>query len=240
MLTGLLLLSCRAARILTQLKSQDSANLYSCVQQHPGLDRSSKASNLEAFLAAVLFAAHPIHTEAVASVVGHAELLSAALALLALMAYVSAASTHSYAQHYRRLAASLCILCLSALAKEIGITMVSCSCRILRRDEYLVGSWLCCSCWLTQALHGWCSCMQHSLHMLQHASFASTPALQHKPSIHLHFALYWHEVLQQINMLLPIRILPSGSAPAASSKSLDSAEPIVDSSMSATSKLLLP
>lgn len=136
MLTGL---SCRAARILIQLKSQDSIKLYSSVQQNLGLVSSSLASNLEAFLAALLFAAHPIHTEAVAGVVGHAELLSAALALLALIAYMSAASTYSNAQHYRQLAASLCMLWLAALAKEIGITMVSCSCHILRRGEHLVG-----------------------------------------------------------------------------------------------------
>ena len=140
MLTGLLLSSCRAARTLIQLKSQDSIQLYSCVKQDPDLGSSSVATNLEAFLAALLFAAHPIHTEAVAGVVGHAELLSAALALLALMAYMSAASTHINAQHYRRLAASLCMLWLAALAKEIGITMVSCSCHVLRRDEHLIGS----------------------------------------------------------------------------------------------------
>ena len=122
----LLLSSCRAARLLIQLRSQDVRKSYSCVQQDPGLGSSSVACYLEAFLAALLFAAHPIHTEAVAGVVGHAELLSAALALLALMAYMSAASARSNAQHYRRLAASLCILLLAALAKEIGITMVSC------------------------------------------------------------------------------------------------------------------
>ena len=134
MLTGL---SCRAARILIQLKSQDS--IKCCVQQNFGLVSSSVASNLEASLAALLFAAHPIHTEAVAGVVGHAELLSAALALLALMAYMSAASTYSNAQHHRQLAASLCMLWLAALAKEIGITMVSCSCHILRHGDHLVG-----------------------------------------------------------------------------------------------------
>lgn len=105
--------------MLIQLKFQDS--LKSC--------SSSAATNLEAFLAALLFATHPIHTEAVAGVVGHAELLSAALALLAVITYMSAASTHSLAPHYRRLTASLCMLWLAALAKEIGITMVGCSCQ---------------------------------------------------------------------------------------------------------------
>ena len=118
-------LSCRAARMLIQLKSQDSLKPYSCVQQTPAAVSPSAAIHLEAFLAALLFAAHPIHTEAVAGVVGHAELLSAAFALLALITYMSAASTHSNAPHYRRLTASLCMLWLAALAKEIGITMVS-------------------------------------------------------------------------------------------------------------------
>lgn len=87
---------------------------------------------MEAFLAALLFAAHPIHTEAVAGIVGHAELLSAALALLALITYMSAAPALSSAQHYRLLAAAICMLWLAALAKEIGITMVSCSCHIFQ------------------------------------------------------------------------------------------------------------
>jgi len=79
---------------------------------------------LEACIAALLFAAHPIHTEAVAGIVGHAELLSAALALLALMAYMSAASKADWGKHYRMLAVSMLMLFLAALAKEIGITMV--------------------------------------------------------------------------------------------------------------------
>ena len=45
----------------------------------------------EAVLAGLLFALHPIHTEAVAGIVGQAELLCAALSILALMAYMAAA-----------------------------------------------------------------------------------------------------------------------------------------------------
>ena len=118
-------MSCRAASILLQLKSQDAVGSQSVQQQTPDVIGSSPAYALEAFLAALLFAAHPIHTEAVAGIVGHAELLSAALALLALITYISAASVLSRAQHYRLLAASICMLWLAALAKEIGITMVS-------------------------------------------------------------------------------------------------------------------
>lgn len=125
-----LLMSCRAARVLVQLKCHDSMRSPSDLQQTSGVVSSSAVYSLEAFLAALLFAAHPIHTEAVAGIVGHAELLCAALALLALITYVSAASVLNCTQHYRLLAASTCMLWLAALAKEIGITMVSCSCHI--------------------------------------------------------------------------------------------------------------
>lgn len=125
-------MACRAARMLIQLKTCHSMEkLQSRMQRSPGVITSPAQHGLEALLAALLFAAHPIHTEAVAGVVGHAELLSGALALLALMTYLSAASPCSNTQHYRLLAASLCMLWLAALAKEIGITMVSCSCHIL-------------------------------------------------------------------------------------------------------------
>ena len=45
----------------------------------------------EALLAAAVFAVHPIHTEAVAGVVGHAELLSGFFSLLAVLLYADAA-----------------------------------------------------------------------------------------------------------------------------------------------------
>jgi len=100
------------AHIAGQGKNKGSSHAHT--QQH----------TLEACIAALLFAAHPIHTEAVAGIVGHAELLSAALALLALMAYMSAASKAEWGKHYRMLAVSMLMLFLAALAKEIGITMV--------------------------------------------------------------------------------------------------------------------
>ena len=43
----------------------------------------------EAGLAAGLFACHPIHTEAVAGIVGQAELLCASLSILAFLAYTN-------------------------------------------------------------------------------------------------------------------------------------------------------
>ena len=62
-------------------------------QERPTSSRSQLltwAQWREASLAALLFAVHPIHTEAVAGVVGQAELLCAALSILALMAYIAA------------------------------------------------------------------------------------------------------------------------------------------------------
>lgn len=82
----------------------------------------------EALVAALLFAAHPVHTEAVAGIVGHAELLSCAVSITALLVYVAAATATSTQQHWTLLAAAILTLWASALAKEIGITMVSCSC----------------------------------------------------------------------------------------------------------------
>lgn len=49
----------------------------------------------EALLAGLLFAVHPIHTEAVAGIVGQAELLCAALSILAFMAYMAAVDSRS-------------------------------------------------------------------------------------------------------------------------------------------------
>ncbi len=45
---------------------------------------------LEALLAALLFAVHPVHTEAVSGIVGQAELLSALLSLAALLTAMQA------------------------------------------------------------------------------------------------------------------------------------------------------
>ena len=83
--------------------------------------------NLEPFLAALLFALHPVHTEAVAGIVGQAELLCAALSIPALLCYMAAANgwVGSVRAHWERVAAAMLLGLLSALTKEIGITIVS-------------------------------------------------------------------------------------------------------------------
>lgn len=54
-------------------------------------NRLASRCQREAVLAALLFALHPIHCEAVAGIVGQAELLSAAFALVGLISYIAAA-----------------------------------------------------------------------------------------------------------------------------------------------------
>eukprot|EP00887_Chlorella_sp_A99_P006721 scaffold3.g6721.t1 len=80
----------------------------------------------EAGVAALLFALHPVHTEAVAGVVGHAELLCAGLSIAALLRYMDAADGR--ARGWRAQAAALTaaagLAWAAALAKEIGITIV--------------------------------------------------------------------------------------------------------------------
>ena len=88
----------------------------------------AKRLDTEALLAALLFAAHPVHTEAVAGIVGHAELLCAALFIAALLAYMCAVdgtSAEGSAAQWQLVAASLTLVALAAFAKEIGITAVS-------------------------------------------------------------------------------------------------------------------
>lgn len=93
----------------------------------PGVAGSPAWPGLEAGVAALLFAVHPIHTEAVAGIVGHAELLCAALAIPALLCYMTAADGRvgSPGQHWRRVAAAVGLGWAAALTKEIGITIVS-------------------------------------------------------------------------------------------------------------------
>lgn len=81
----------------------------------------------EALLAALLFAAHPVHTEAVAGIVGHAELLCAAPFIAALLAYMRAVSgsrAEGGTAQWQLIAAALALTLTAAFAKEIGITAV--------------------------------------------------------------------------------------------------------------------
>eukprot|EP00803_Ostreobium_quekettii_P011106 evm.model.scf_344.3 EVM.evm.TU.scf_344.3 scf_344:28738-43688(+) len=82
----------------------------------------------EAALAATLFGLHPVHTEAVAGIVGQAELLSALLSISALLWYLHAINNGPASQplvHGGRWAAAcvaVALALIAALCKEIGIT----------------------------------------------------------------------------------------------------------------------
>ena len=68
----------------------------------------------EALVAAGLFASHPIHTEAVAGVVGQAELLCATFAVCAFLSYMRAADTRQLLQS-QPLSLCFCQMCRRAI-----------------------------------------------------------------------------------------------------------------------------
>ena len=74
---------------------------------------SSKNAKLYAFISTLIFALHPIHTEAVAGVVGRAELLSAVFFLSSLLTY-----------HQRWYVVSALLAIVSTLSKEQGVTVI--------------------------------------------------------------------------------------------------------------------
>ena len=76
-----------------------------------------------------MFAVHPVHTEAVASVVGRAELISAVLFLAALHCHLPAQPPHEEHESRSldrsvRTPVCLCLAVLAMLAKETGITVL--------------------------------------------------------------------------------------------------------------------
>jgi len=80
------------------------------------------ANHRLAWITGLLFALHPIHTEAVTSIVGRAELLIALFSLLAICLYLDA-RVSPLREGRRKFA--LCLVCylLAALSKENGITV---------------------------------------------------------------------------------------------------------------------
>jgi hypothetical protein len=97
----------------------------------------------EAALAALLFAAHPVHTEAVAGIVGHAELLCAVFFIAALLTHMRAVSdtnADGTSAQWRLVAAASALVLLAAFAKEIGITVVrSSQCRYVLLSSCTLG-----------------------------------------------------------------------------------------------------
>ena len=80
-------------------------------------------SPLTAGLAALLFAVHPVHTEAVTGVVGRAELLCSIFFLMALLQYSKSGRSSSVG--LRRLVWVAALTLLAMLSKEQGITVLA-------------------------------------------------------------------------------------------------------------------
>ncbi|CAH1726692.1 protein O-mannosyl-transferase Tmtc3 [Aphis gossypii] len=80
------------------------------------------ASEFTSFMAAMLFAIHPIHTEAVTGVVGRAETLSSVFYLSAYLLYTEATKRKKYSG-WKPLTLSVVCLSVAMLCKEQGITI---------------------------------------------------------------------------------------------------------------------
>ncbi|XP_068133728.1 protein O-mannosyl-transferase TMTC1 isoform X2 [Hyperolius riggenbachi] len=82
-----------------------------------------------ALAAALLFAVHPVHTEAVAGIVGRADVLACLLFLLAFLSYIRSVETDSTADHFPGTRSPLLLLLslllgtCAMLMKETGITV---------------------------------------------------------------------------------------------------------------------
>ena len=82
-----------------QLQLQGLIRILRCVPACSEYQPSAAVCRSAAILAAALFAVHPIHSEAVAGIVGQAELLSAALCIPALLAYIRSTTSSSRFPH---------------------------------------------------------------------------------------------------------------------------------------------
>jgi hypothetical protein len=91
------------------------------------LARKSLASRSEALVAALLFAAHPVNSEAVAYAVGRADLLGAMFGLAATMLYAQARSIEHHQRAPRallsQLAAGLC-MAMALMCKETAVVLM--------------------------------------------------------------------------------------------------------------------
>ncbi|GFY44676.1 protein O-mannosyl-transferase Tmtc3 [Trichonephila inaurata madagascariensis] len=74
------------------------------------------------FIAALLFAVHPIHTEAVTGIVGRAEILSSIFFLLAFLSYIKCSKSYLNTDRLQLCLCLFFIIC-ATLSKEQGITV---------------------------------------------------------------------------------------------------------------------
>lgn len=89
----------------------------------------SKVNRVPAFLAALMFAVHPVHTEAVSGIVGRADLLCAVFYLLVVIVYEKMVKIKKSTM---RMIVDWLVVCAMAtvtlLCKETGITVLVCIC----------------------------------------------------------------------------------------------------------------
>ncbi|KAG7394152.1 hypothetical protein PHYBOEH_005585 [Phytophthora boehmeriae] len=106
--------------------ANDTENPQDDSLKNPALDdaeRSEKGVSIGALSAGLLFAVHPIHCDAVASIVGRADLLCTCLSLMAFLAYVRGAATTGYGvTSWSCVALALTLTIASGLCKELGFT----------------------------------------------------------------------------------------------------------------------
>lgn len=76
------------------------------------------------FMGAVLFAVHPVHTEAVAGVVGRAEVLCALWYVLALLVVSSSSATQRKCGRLAMLSMLFVLASLAVLSKEVGVMVL--------------------------------------------------------------------------------------------------------------------
>lgn len=83
----------------------------------------SSTNDRTSFLAALLFAVHPVHTEAVTGVVGRAELLSSIFYLAAFISYAKAVGARRQTNWFQLFTTTAVYIVCSMLCKEQGITV---------------------------------------------------------------------------------------------------------------------
>ena len=108
------------------------------------LARTLFASARVAVIAAVLFAVHPVHTEAVTNLVGRAELLAALFGLLSLLSAVHIDGAGSRTQSALAHACSVSCFSLALLSKESALTVLPLIVLLrvtVRHDGLLRGGW---------------------------------------------------------------------------------------------------
>ena len=126
-----------------------------CVVFHAAAELVTHDS-MVSFGAALLFATHPIHTEAVANTTGRADVLCALFFMLGLLSYARSAAQPKY------IGASMACLALAAFSKEHGLTLfgITTAYDILTHTSLLAAIfrsgtrlWIASYCFM---LHDWC------------------------------------------------------------------------------------